>query len=94
MDRRTAALAAALPKTPTGAVELLANLSHDYGGPDTYADGLFVLREDLRHPELRARGKAWGAELAWLVGECFAGVREAPASIGALMISQWQGSLL
>ena len=56
LDEKTAALAAAVPKTPEGAIELLVALSRDYGGIEAYAEGLLVLREDLRDPVLRARG--------------------------------------
>ncbi|GHC64893.1 hypothetical protein [Limoniibacter endophyticus] len=48
-----------MDKSPKGAVELLVALSADYGAIDSYADGLLILREDLRDPDLRARGKAW-----------------------------------
>src|SRR5262245_16047496 len=52
LDAKTARLAASVPKTPAGAVELLVGLSKDYGGIEAYAEGLLVLREDLRDPAL------------------------------------------
>ncbi|MBT1155221.1 TetR/AcrR family transcriptional regulator [Aminobacter anthyllidis] len=90
LDAKTAALAASTPKTPEGAIALLVGLS-DYGGIETYAEGLLVLREDLRDPALRARGAAWKAALSAALEERFTG---APQGIGLLMASQWQGSLL
>ena len=59
LDEKTATLAGTVPKTPGGAIRLLAALSGDYGGIEAYAEGLLVLREDLRDPVLRARGAAW-----------------------------------
>lgn len=93
LDAKTAALAGSSPKTPQGAIELLVGLS-DYGGIETYAEGLLVLREDLRDPALRARGAAWKVALSAALDERFAGVPGAPMGIGLLMASQWQGSLL
>jgi AcrR family transcriptional regulator len=94
LDEKTAALAATVPKTPDGAVEMLVALSGDYGGIETYAEGLLVLREDLRDPALRARGAAWKAALSGALDDCFAEIRHAPKGIGLLTASQWQGSLL
>ncbi|GAA4109686.1 TetR/AcrR family transcriptional regulator [Aminobacter aganoensis] len=93
LDARTAALAASTPRTPEGAIELLVGLS-DYGGIETYAEGLLVLREDLRDPVLRARGATWKVALSAALDERFTDVATAPRGIGLLMASQWQGSLL
>jgi len=94
LDKRTASLAAAQPQTPEGAVELLISLSKNYGGIEAYANGLLVLREDLRDPVLRARGAAWKAALCGALDACFAGRPGTPPGIGLLMASHWQGSLL
>lgn len=94
LDARTATLAAALPATPSGAIKLLMGLSGEYGGIETYADGLLILREDLRDPVLRARGTAWRRTLSKALDRCFADVPGAPRDVGFLMASQWQGSLL
>ena len=94
LDEKTERLAATVPKTPDGAVELLVALSSDYGGIETYAEGLLVLREDLRDPVLRARGAAWKIALSDALEECFHQVGHAPHGIGLLTASQWQGSLL
>jgi AcrR family transcriptional regulator len=94
LDAKTAGLAAAVPKTPGGAIEFLVALSRDYGEIEAYAEGLLVLREDLRDPALRARGAAWKEALSGALESCFAEVSHAPQGIGLLMASQWQGSLL
>lgn len=94
LDAKTARLAAELPRTADGAIRLLVGLSLDYGGIETYAEGLLVLREDLRDPALRARGAKWKAYLSGALDECFAGVAHCPPGIGLLLASQWQGSLL
>ena len=69
-------------------------LSRDYGGIEAYAEGLLVLREDLRDPVLRARGAAWKEALSAALEECFAGLPKAPRGMGLLIATQWQGSLL
>jgi AcrR family transcriptional regulator len=94
LDQRTADLAERLPKTPEGAVSLLVELSRSYGGIEAYAEGLLVLREDLRDSVLRARGAAWKAALHGAIEDCFRETPDAPPDIGLLMASQWQGSLL
>jgi len=94
LDERTARLAAEVPKTPDGAIALLVALSSDYGDIEAYADGLLVLREDLRDPALRARGAAWRDRLSSALEDCFSEIPHAPRGIGLLIASQWQGSLL
>ena len=94
LDERTAALSAKAPKTPAGAIRLLAKLSGSYGGIEAYASGLLVLREDVRDPVLRARGTAWKAALSQALEACFAGTPHKPRDIGLLMATHWQGSLL
>ncbi|WP_035832218.1 TetR/AcrR family transcriptional regulator [Kaistia adipata] len=93
LDAQTASLVAAVPRTPAGAIALLVGLS-DYGEIEAYAEGLLVLREDLRDPQLRARGAAWQAALVAALDACFANTPAAPRDIGQLMAAQWQGSLL
>ncbi len=93
LDERTAALAAETPNTPEGAIAMLVGLSH-YGDIESYAEGLLVLREDLRDPALRARGAAWKAVLSNALEGCFAQTASAPPGIGLLLASQWQGSLI
>jgi AcrR family transcriptional regulator len=94
LDATTARLAATMPKTPAGAIEFLVALSGNYGEIESYANGLLVLREDLRDPVLRRRGAAWKVTLSRALDACFAGVPQAPPGIGLLMAAQWQGALL
>ncbi|GLZ48173.1 TetR family transcriptional regulator [Actinomycetospora sp. NBRC 106375] len=94
LDASTAELAAAVPKTPEGAVELLIGLSRQYGDDvATYRGGLLVLHEDLGDPSLRARGSAWERALTDALDECFASTRGAPSGIGHVLASHWQGAL-
>lgn len=91
LDHRTAQLAATIPRTPQGAVALLVGLSEQYGGIESYAEGLLVLREDLRDPLLRDRGADWKKALIEVLDEC---VPDAPEGFGLLMATHWQGALL
>jgi AcrR family transcriptional regulator len=94
LDQRTEAAIAAQPRTPQGAIAILVALSGDYdSGPD-YAEGLLVLREDLRNIELRARGERWGARLAEALGLCLADSDGPRPDLGRLFAGQWQGALL
>jgi AcrR family transcriptional regulator len=94
LDAQTEALASSIPRTPAGAIDLLVGLSAQYGGIEDYAEGLLLLREDLRDPVLRARGAKWKSRLCPLLDECFAGISGVPEGIGLLMAAQWQGALL
>jgi len=94
LDALTAELAAAVPKTPDGAVELLTGLSRQYGDDvASYRSGLLVLHEDLGDPSLRARGRTWEQALTAALDECFSSVRDAPHRIGHALASHWQGAL-
>jgi AcrR family transcriptional regulator len=94
LDEKTRSLADNLPKTPDGAIAMLVALSGSYGGIEAYAEGLMVLREDFRDPDLRARGAAWKEALSAALDERFAGISGAPRDIGLLLATHWQGSLL
>ncbi|MGK9230815.1 TetR/AcrR family transcriptional regulator [Inquilinus limosus] len=94
LDARTEAADAAAPPGPAGAVELLVALSGDYGEGDDYAEGLLVLREDLRDPALRRRGATWGEALADALGRRLADGSGPRPDLGRLMAAQWQGALL
>jgi len=94
LDEKTANLDRTLPKTPAGAVEMLVALSGSYGGIEAYAEGLMVLREDFRDPELRARGATWKEALSSALDARFENVSGAPREIGLLLATHWQGSLL
>lgn len=91
LDEETARLAAAVPRTPEGAIRLLVGLTAQYGDIEAYAEGLLLLREDLRDPVLRARGAAWKKRLCEALDACFS---EIPAGFGLLAATHWQGALL
>lgn len=57
--------------TPHGAVDLLIRLMPPGNAERNAADGLLVLREDIRNPQLRARGAQWGRTLARALGRRF-----------------------
>src|SRR5690349_12240764 len=90
LDAKTASLAENLPKTPEGAIAMLVALSGSYGGIEDYAEGLMVLREDFRDPDLRARGAAWKKALSSALDERFADTPGAPRDIGLLLATHWQ----
>lgn len=94
LDATTAQLAASCPDTPAGAIQLLVALSADYGGIEAYADGLLVLREDLRDPALRARGAAWKEALSGALEQRFRQFPGIPPGTGLLLATYWQGALL
>lgn len=94
LDASTAEVDAAAPPGPAGAVALLVALSGDYDAGQDYAEGLLVLREDLRDPVLRGRGAAWGQALAAALGRRLADAAGPRPDLGRLMAAQWQGALL
>lgn len=94
LDARTEKLVASTPRTPAGAIDLLVGLSGNYGSIEEYAEGLLLLREDLRDPVLRDRGARWKSQLCPVLEECFAAIPGLPEGIGLLMAAQWQGALL
>ena len=93
LERRTAGLLATAPDTSEGAIGILTGLS-GYGDAETYADGLLLLREDFRHPDLRKRGAEWGQTLTRAIGACLADETGPREDLGRMMITHWQGSLL
>jgi AcrR family transcriptional regulator len=88
LDERTAAADATAPTGPTGVVELLVQLTGSYEAHD-FADQLLVLREDLRDPVLRERGRRWLGTLIDAVQRRL----EPGSTLGALIVAHWQGSL-
>jgi AcrR family transcriptional regulator len=91
---RTAEATAEAPKTPDGTIKILLELTGQYGGIESCAQGLLVLRKDVRDAVLRARGAAWHAALSHALDECFALVPNAPEGIGSRLVAQWQGVLV
>lgn len=94
LDERTAAAAARAGAGPAGVVELLVGLSGSYDAHD-FADQLRVLREDLRDPVLRERGRRWLHRLAAEVEHRLGPDTSGPGAsgIGRLVVAQWQGTL-
>lgn len=94
LDERTAELATRASMSPEGAVEMLVAMSKGYGDIESYAEGLLMLREDLRDPHLRARGAAWKEALSAALDERLAAIAAGRIGLGLMMATQWQGSLL
>ena len=82
------------PDTPDGAVALLLYLTPEDMTGAGFADGLLLLREDVRNPVLRARGAAWGEFLAQALGRRLTGSRSEASRLGWQMASLWQGALV
>jgi AcrR family transcriptional regulator len=92
LEEQTERLATSVPKTPDGAIQLLVGLTAQYGGIESYSEGLLMLREDLRDPALRARGAAWKASLCEVLDRCLR--QTAGPGAGLLAATHWQGALL
>jgi AcrR family transcriptional regulator len=90
LDRATSEAIASAPDGTEGVVALLVALS-GYGDIETYADNLLILREDLRDPDLRARGRAWHAVLVEAIS---ARLPDRGDALATIVLDQWQGSLL
>lgn len=92
LDARTEAADAEASETPEGAISMLVALSTRSVEIDDYVEGLSLLREDLRDPQLRARGAAWGRVLAEALGRRLTDDPARQGMLGRLMASQWQGA--
>jgi AcrR family transcriptional regulator len=93
LDAATAAAVARAGPGPDGVVEMLVRLTGQYASDSSaYADQLLVLREDLRDPVLRDRGRRWVATLAAAVEQRL-DAGDGTAGLGTLVIAQWQGTL-
>lgn len=93
LEGQTRELAETTPLTPAGAVELLLGLSQDFGDTDSYADGLLLLREDMRDPALRARGVAWEEQLVAALDARLT-VPHGATGAGYALAAFWQGAVL
>ncbi len=94
LDARTEEIANETEATPAGALALLVALSGDYAEGDAYADQLMILREDLRDPDLRIRGRQWRERLCAILAPRLAG-RQGPDEDGARELTAlWQGAVL
>ncbi|MHA7773717.1 TetR family transcriptional regulator [Roseibium sp. M-1] len=85
---------AEMPLDPDGAISLLMQLTPTDEGEHGFANGLLLLREDMRNPVLRARGAAWGAFLANALGRRLAEDGDRAHRLGRQMASVWQGALI
>jgi AcrR family transcriptional regulator len=92
LDASTAQQDAGQPVSIDGAIELLHALWPIEGDVVAYADGLLLLREDMRDPALRARGEAWLNALARALGRRLSADPLRQQRLGQLMTSQWQGA--
>lgn len=90
LDEQTACLDESAALSPEGAVRMLLALFPVGEGESDYAEGLLILREDMRDPLLRERGACWGAAL----GRRLSDDPQRQPVLGRLMASQWQGAQL
>ncbi|AQZ50021.1 hypothetical protein Mame_00645 [Martelella mediterranea DSM 17316] len=88
LDEATEAADAAFPVSPRGAIDLLLHLTPD--AEHGLDGGLPLLREDMRNPALRARGRAWGDRLSAALSRRLG---DNPA-LGRQMASLWQGAII
>jgi len=94
LDEQTAQLDASAALSPEGAVQMLVAMFPVGEGETDYAEGLLILREDMRDPLLRERGAQWGAALASALGRRLSDNPARQQVLGRLMASQWQGAQL
>jgi AcrR family transcriptional regulator len=78
--------------TPQGAIDLLMRLMPPEAAERNAADGLLLLREDIRNPNLRARGASWGHTLACALGRRLSSDRHEAERLGWQMAALWQGA--
>jgi AcrR family transcriptional regulator len=92
--QKTATADASAPTDPAGAIALLLDLMPGDAADYNVTDGLLLLREDLRNPTLRARGAAWGGDLARALGRRLTDDPARAERLGWQMASVWQGALI
>ena len=92
LDALTAAADREEPVSIEGAIAMLVRMFPTGTGETDYAEGLLILREDMRDPVLRARGTAWGEVLALALGRRLTQDWVDQMRLGRLMASQWQGA--
>jgi AcrR family transcriptional regulator len=92
LDEATATAIDNAAPEPLGVIDMLVDLSGQYD-PQDYADQLLLLREDLRNPVLRARGRAWLATLTEAIDQRLDQATGGAAGLGELVVAQWQGTL-
>lgn len=93
LDAATATAATRTTRDAAGVVELLVELSGHYEPDDDFADQLLVLREDLRDPVLRDRGRVWIAALVDTIEDRLDAAPGGGAGLGPVVVANWQGAL-
>ena len=78
--------------TPEGAVNLLMRLMPPQDTESNLSDGLLLLREDIRNPNLRSRGSKWGHTLAHALGRRLSRHQHQAERLGWQMAAVWQGA--
>lgn len=94
LDAQTEKMADETEATPAGALALLVALSGDYPEGDAYADQLMILREDLRDPDLRNRGRQWRERLCAILAPRLAGRQRPGEDAARELTALWQGAVL
>lgn len=94
LDALTAAADGEAPSTPEGAISLLGRLMPSHAAEYNVTQGLLLLREDLRNPMLRARGRAWGDYLAKALGRRLTTQAGLAERMGWQMLTMWQGAII
>jgi AcrR family transcriptional regulator len=94
LEAETRSADARAPLDAEGAVSLLLALTPTYKDEASFANGLLLLREDMRNPALRVRGAAWGTFLASALGRRLAEDETLALRLGWQMASVWQGALI
>lgn len=92
LEAATSAADRDLPLTSAGAVALLMRLMPPEQAEENATNGLMLLREDIANPVLRARGAAWGRQLATALGRRLTADANAMERLGWQMASVWQGA--
>lgn len=77
-----------------GARSLLLSLTAPERAEADLTDGLRLLREDVRNPVLRDRGRAWGERLARALGRRLHDDPGTGTALGWQMLQVWQGALI
>jgi len=94
LDAHTVTADKEFPLNPGGAISLLLRLMPGSAAEYSFTDGLLLLREDLRNPVLRARGRAWGDTLAKALGKRLTSDEDRGEQMGWQMLTMWQGALI
>ena len=92
LDAETEAADAEQAPTPEGAVDMLMRLMPAETAERDATDGLLLLREDIRNPNLRSRGAARGRRLAVALGRRLTTDATEAERLGWQMARVWMGA--